>query len=229
MRSVSITCFSAFIIVALLSAAFAPSATGVIYSSGLKRGDVAWYSRFGSGAYVGGAPSLRIFVLNVTGTTVNANFTNYFSDGTVNSTIFWVDFLQGYTNGRNLLFATGAGLKVGDQVYETNTWNGINILQAQDMRCGGVQRNADLATWNSGSQFVRTYWDQSTGLMCYFYLQDNGGVQQLAMSNTTLWSSSSPPPANPYLTAFEITSFLGAPLVVLITYVYVRKRRRVKR
>jgi hypothetical protein len=229
MRSLRIICFSTFVIVALVSVALVSSGMGVIYSSGLKRGDVAWYSRSGSGAYVGGAPSLRIVVLNVTGNTVNANFTNYFSDGTVNSTIFWVDFFQGYTNARNLLFVTGAGLKVGDQVYETDAWNGIKILQAQDMRCGGVQRNADLATWNSGSQLVRTYWDQSTGLMCYFYLQDNGGVQQLTMSNTTLWSSSSPPPPNAYFTAFEITSLLGAPLVVLITYVYVRKRRRVKR
>jgi hypothetical protein len=168
-------------------------------------------------------------VLNVTGTTVNANFTNYFSDGNISTSIFWVDFLQGSTNAiNNLRFVTGAGLKVGDQVYESSAWNGINILQVQSLNCGGVQRNADLAQWNAGS-FIRIYWDQSTGLMCNFYLQDSGGVQQLTMSNTTLWSSSSPPPANPYLTAFEITSFLGAPLVVLITYVYVRKRRRIKR
>jgi hypothetical protein len=230
MRSLHIVCFSTFAIVALVSAALVPSAMGVMYNSGLKHGDVAWYSRSGTGAYVGAAPLLRLDVLNLTGTTVNANFTNYFSDGSVNSTIFWEDFLQGYTNARNLLFVTGTGLKVGDQVYETDVWSGVNILQVQSMRCGGVQRNADLASWNAGlGQGVRVYWDQSTGLMCDFYLQDSGGVQHLTMSNTTLWSSSSPPASNAFLAAFEITSFLGAPLVVLVTYVFIRKRRRLRR
>jgi hypothetical protein len=231
MRPVQVVCFSAFAIAALLSAALLPSAMGVIYTSGLKHGDVAWYSRTGTGAYVGAAPLLRVSVLNVTGASiVYANFTNYFSNGSVNSTIFWQDFLQGNTNARNLLFVTGTGLKVGDQVYGTDTWTGVNILQVQSMKCGGVQRNADLASWNAGfAQGVRVYWDQSTGLMCDFYLQDSGGVQHLTMSNTTLWSSSSPPPQDAFFTAFEITSFLGAPLVILVTFVFIRKRRRLRR
>ena len=230
MRPVQIVCFSAFAIVALVSAALVPSAMGVIYSSGLKHGDVAWYSRSATGAYVGAAPTLRVAVLNTTGETIFANFTNYFRDGSINSTVFWLDYLQGSTSARNLLFITGSGLKVGDQVYGADVWNGINILQVQSMRCGGVQRNADLASWNfAGFQGIRVYWDQSTGLMCDFYLTDSGGIQHLTMSNTTLWSSSSPPSQDAFFTAFEISSFLGAPLVVLVTYVFIRKRRRLRR
>src|SRR5437016_815728 len=84
-----------FAIIALLfivSTAFGPSASAVAYRSDLKRGDLAWYSRSGSGAYSLGAPTLRVVVLNLTGSRVYANFTNYFSNGYVNSTVFWVDY-----------------------------------------------------------------------------------------------------------------------------------------
>jgi len=214
--------FAITALLAIVFTALGPSAVAVAYRSDLKHGDLAWYSRSGSGAYSLGAPTLQVVVLNVTGSTVYGNFTNYFSDGYVNSTVFWVDYLLGYTNARDLLFVTGTGLRVGDPVYQGQT---SNITQVQSLSCGGIQRNVDIAFNPLSSAGVRIGWDQATGMMCNFFLQDSSGFQYLTMSNTTLWSSTSPPPTNAFLTAFAVSSFLGVPLVVLVILAYFRRRR----
>src|SRR2546428_3614733 len=163
--------FTITALLAIVFTALGPSAAAVAYRSDLKHGDLAWYSRSGSGAYSLGAPTLRVVVLNVTGSRVYANFTNYFSNGYVNSTVFWVDYFSGYTDAQDLLFAAGTGLKIGDPAYDGAN---SNIIDVQKLSCGGVQRNAGFATFTpSLGQGVRIYWDQDTGIMCNFFYQDS--------------------------------------------------------
>jgi hypothetical protein len=157
-------------------------------------------------------------VLNVTDMTINANFTYHYSDGKANSTVLFVNIFSGYGNVNNLLFATGTGLKVGDPVYY---YSAKNIVQVQSQTCGGVQRSTVVAFPQQG---VQIYWDQNTGLMCD-YIAPN---ESLFMFNTTLWNSSAPA-TDAFLVGFEVSTFLGAPLVVLIVFVYLRKRRRARR
>jgi hypothetical protein len=71
--------------------------------------------------------SLHMVVLNVTDMTVNANFTYHYSNGTANSTVLFVNIFSGYGNVKNLLFASGTGLKVGDPVYYYSPENIVRV------------------------------------------------------------------------------------------------------
>jgi hypothetical protein len=203
------------VLAVLVYASFTPLVRGSpIYTPGLRAGDNAWYGYSGIAVPV----MLHVVVLNVVGTRVNANFTYYSSNGQVSSATLYVDIFNGDNNTSSVLFATGTGLKVGDPVYNT----GPNIVSVQTQFCGGVQRTTDYVVFPQKS--VQEYWDQNTGLMCSYGAPN----QSLIMSNTTLWDSH-PPAADPFLVGFEVSTLLGAPLVVLIVFVYLRKRRRARR
>jgi len=200
----------------LVYAGFAPSVQGnPIYTLGVKAGDGAWYGYSGIDVPL----KLHITVLNVTDTTITANFTNYYSDGNANSTVQYLNIFSGDRNTDNILFAIGTGLKVGDPVY--NNYATISSVQTQS--CGGVSRSLDYIAFSQG---VQLYWDQNTGIMCKY--NDNTQSESLIMFNTTLWNSH-PQPVDAFLVGFEVSTFLGAPLVVLIVFVFLRKRRRARK
>ncbi|HWY28778.1 MAG TPA: hypothetical protein VNW25_05920 [Candidatus Sulfotelmatobacter sp.] len=192
-----------------------------IYTPGIKAGDGAWYGYSGIDVPL----QLHVVVLNVAGTVVNANFTNYYSDGKANSSTVYLDIFSGNNNetnapfATNVLFATGTGLKAGDSVYNRYA---ATIVSVQTQPCGGVSRTVDFIAFSGLAQL---WWDQNTGLMCKF----NGQNQEsLVMFNTTLWNSH-PQPTDAFLVGFEVSTFLGAPLVVLIVFVFLRKRRRARK
>src|SRR3989441_11164308 len=80
--------FTITALLAIVFTALGPSAAAVAYRSDLKHGDLAWYSRSGSGAYSLGAPTLRVVVLNVTLSSNYATFTKFFSLSHLNSLLF---------------------------------------------------------------------------------------------------------------------------------------------
>jgi hypothetical protein len=195
-----------------------------IYRPGVKAGDGAWYGYSGIDVPL----KLHLVVLSVAGTVVNANFTNYYSDGNANSSTVFLDIFSGDTNtssapfATNVLFATGTGLRAGDSVYNKYV---ATIVSVQTQPCGGVSRSLDYIAF-SGSVAVQLYWDQNTGLMCKF--NDNMSSESLILFNSTLWDSH-PQPTDAFLVGFEVSTFLGAPLVVLIVFVFLRKRRRARK
>ncbi len=160
------------------------------------------YSLFGN--YAHGTVNGQLKVLSVIGTNVTVNFTDYPSGGFANGGgSMWIDVFSGQSNNQSsgLYFAVAPGLKMGDPIF-----NGVGITVQ------GVLINAA--------------WDQNTGILCNYGSNDqHGGILGFTLDNTTLWLAAGPP-QDVFLTAFEISTFLGAPLVLLIVFVYIRRRRR---
>jgi hypothetical protein len=209
-----------------LSTVFFPSVSGVKYDPALKTGDSGMYSLFGN--YALGTIYAQIKVVSVAGTNVTLNLTDYPTPGFANGGgVMWVDVFSGQSNNSSstLFFAVAAGLSLGDAIF--NGWT-VRVLGVQPQPCGGQSRQLVGTQYTASSgEVVNAAWDQSTGILCNYGGNDQrGGVLGLALDNTTLWSPVSASAQDELTTAFEITTFLGAPLVVLIVFVYMRRRRR---
>lgn len=204
-----------------LSASLIFPAFGVKYTPGLQAGVSAFYSLSGTYGYAPSEPVTQMKVLSVIGTNVSASFSNFFPDGQV-SPDFWIDVFsgQGGNSSSNFFFAAASGLRVSDPIF--NGWP-VTINGQQSSVCGGVSRQVVSASFIRNYQRVSAIWDQSTGALCsYGANNDRGGTLLLIMTNTTLWSPSTR--IDPYVIA-DIFAVAGLPLVGLVVFIYVRRKR----
>jgi hypothetical protein len=166
-------------------------------------------------------------VLSVTGTTnVTVSFVNFFPDGHI-SPEFWIDVFTGarYNITSPFYFAVASGLKPGDPIF--NGWTNVTMRGAQAFPCGGVSRSTvGTEYFPSYGADVRVIWDQSTGVLCSYSVTDlngSGKALQLNMVNSTIWNQ--PAAVDPFTIGAEISVLFGLPLVVIILFVYYRRRR----
>jgi hypothetical protein len=209
-----------------MSATLVQSVLAVNYNTILKTDDIGMYSLFGN--YAHGTVNGQLKVLTVTGNSnVTINFTDYPAGGFANGGgRMWIDVFSGLTNNQTsgLYFAVAPGLKVGDPIFYNS---GIMVKGVTSQPCGNAYRQLiGTSYYASSGELVNIAWDQSTGIMCNYGANDQrGGTLGFTLDNTTLWSSVAPA-QDVYVVAFEISTFLGAPLVLLIVFVYIRRRRR---
>ncbi len=207
-----------------LSASLVFPAFGVKYTPGLQAGVSAFYSLSGNYGYVLSEPVTQMKVLSVSGTNVSASFSNFFPDGQV-SPDFWIDVFSGQSanSSSNFFFAAASGLRFSDPIF--NGWS-ITISGEQSLLCGGVSRQVVSAQFSRNGQSVVVIWDQSTGALCRYGAGNNQGARALSvsmtMTNTTLWGPSAT--VDPFVIA-DIFAVAGLPLVALVVFIYVRRRR----
>ncbi|HEV2119773.1 MAG TPA: hypothetical protein VGS11_06695 [Candidatus Bathyarchaeia archaeon] len=192
------------------------------YRPGVKVGDSAYYSVTTIPAYPVGQSVTRMSVQSVTGTIVNASFFGFYPDGGVPAG-FSIDVFSGqsYNSTSNFFFVIASGLKSGDPIF--NNWN-ITVAGQSDLSCGGVTRPAVGAQFTRAGQSVRLAWDQATGAMCGYTGQDNRGALYVNMINSTFWTPVQAP-IDTFTVAAEISSVIGLPLVVIVLFVFFRRRR----
>jgi len=161
-------------------------------------------------------------VLSVTGTQVTVNFTDYPASN-VYSGNMWFDVFSGNTNSTsNVLFAVSSGLKTGDPVFNGNS---TSIQSEQPYNCGVQSRSQVYTTFSRSSQSVHVSWDRSTGVMCEYEAYSSGTVVLgFKLDSTSLWNSSSSDTSG-FAVATEISAALGLPLVVVVLFVYFRRKR----
>ena len=190
------------------------------YKPGVKAGDSAYYSV--SATYTVGQPVSRMSVLSVIGTNVSASFFGFYPDGGLPNG-FSIDVFSGQTTNStsNFFFVIAAGLLTGDPIF--NNWN-ITVAGQSNLTCGGVSRPAVAAQFTRTGQSIRLAWDQATGAMCGYTGQDNRGVLFVNMINGTFWTPVSAP-IDTFAVAAEITSAIGLPLLVIVLFVYFRRRQ----
>ena len=166
--------------------------------------------------------SSQMKVLSVIGTQVSVGFTDIPASGVFFGNM-WVDVFSGSTNSTlNVLFAVSSGLKLGDPVFNGNT---TLIQSVQPYNCGVQPRPQVYTSFSGSSRSVRVSWDQSTGVMCDYEAYSGGTVVLgFKLESTSLWSSSSSD-ANVFVVASEISAALGLPLLVLVLFVYFRRKR----
>lgn len=227
LRATNTPAYVSFAIVLVLSATLVQSTFAVSYIPGLKTGDIGNYSLFGN--YAHGTVNGQLKVLGVTGTNVTINFTDYPPGGFANGGgKMWIDIYSGQTNNQSsgIYFAVAPNLKMGDPVFNGAS---VTITAVQSQACGGAYRQLIKTAYVINPRnVINANWDQNTGILCNFGLNDQqGGILGFTLDNTTLWSGASLP-QDVFVTAFEISTFLGAPLVILIVFVYFRRRRRLR-
>jgi len=225
LRPASTPAFVVFAIALVLSASLVQSTLAIAYTTGLKTGDTGMYSLFGN--YAHGTVNGQLKVLSVIGTNVTVNFTDYPSGGFANGGgSMWIDVFSGQSNNQSsgLYFAVAPGLKMGDPIFNGV---GITVQGVQSQPCGSAYRQLiGTSYYASSGELINAAWDQNTGILCNYGSNDqHGGILGFTLDNTTLWLAAGPP-QDVFLTAFEISTFLGAPLVLLIVFVYIRRRRR---
>jgi hypothetical protein len=161
-------------------------------------------------------------VLSVTGTQVTVNFSNYPSPGVYFGNM-WIDIFSGNTNSTsNVLFAVSSGLNTGDPVFDGNS---TSIQSEQPFNCGVLSRPQVYTTFSRSSQSVHVSWDRSTGVMCEYEAYSSGTVVLgFKLDSTSLWNSSSSDTSG-FAVASEISVALGLPLVVIVLFVYFRRKR----
>jgi hypothetical protein len=160
-------------------------------------------------------------VLSVSGTNVSASFSNFFPDGQVLPN-FWIDVFSGLgtNSSSNFFFATASGLRISDPIF--NGWP-ITISGQQSLLCGGISRQVVSAQFFRNGESVAIIWDQNTGALCRYVVNNNrGGSLFLTLTNTTLWGPSAA--VDPYAIA-DIFAVAGLPLLGLVVFVYVRRKR----
>lgn len=206
--------------VATLIGTLVPPAHALSYRPGVKAGDIAYYSV--SATFTVGPPVTRMSVLSVTGTIVSASFFSFYPDGGVPSG-FSIDVFSGQSDNStsNFFFVIASGLLKGDPIF--NNWN-ITVAGQSTLSCGGVSRDAVGAEFTRAGQSIRLAWDQATGAMCGYTGSDNRGVLFVNMINSTFWTPISAP-IDTYAVAAEISSAIGLPLLVIVLFVYFRRRR----
>lgn len=206
----------------ILSAVLVSPTFAVSYSTSLNPGDAVMYSLSGSNRF--GTNNVQMKVLSVTGTRVTANFTDYppsaFPAGNM-----WIDVFAGgsSTPASNLFFTVSSGLRSGDPIF--NNWT-ITVLSQQTNICGGQSRPLIYTQFQRQGQLVQAAWDQNSGVICNYSATDQGassGTLGFTLVNATMWTSSSPTDVSTI--AAEVSAALGLPLVVLILFVYFRKRK----
>ena len=221
MRHPDVILFTVLSSAIILSIGLVSPALGVSYSTGLEPGDTIMYSLSGSDRL--GTNNTQIKVLSVTGTRVTVNFTDYPPSGFPSGSM-WIDVFDGGSSApsSNLFYAVASGLKLGDPIF--NNWN-VTIVSQQSNTCGGQSRPLVYTQYQRQGQFVQAAWDQSTGVMCNYSATDPGGNSGLGFTlvNATMWSSGAQVDA--FTIAAEVSAALGLPLVVLILFVYFRKRK----
>jgi hypothetical protein len=206
------------------------------YRVGLKTGDSAFYQLSGNYGFFPDMPMTKMNVLNVFQTNVTAGFTDFFPDGLLSSNVYWVDIFSGQARNASsfLFFAVTPGLELRDPIFNGS---GIIITNTQSILCGGSPRSVVVAQFikSNANMNVAIAWDQNTGALCRLnsseYSYSPGSQPRslsMAMTNTTLWSTSSTPP-DVFAIAADISAFLGLPLVALIVYVYFQRKRKARR
>ncbi len=211
----------------LLSTSLVYPAVGVKYTPGLQAGDSAFYSLSGNYGFIPTEPVTQMKVSSVIGTNVSASFVNFYPDGHI-SPDFWIDVFSGQRANltSTFYFDISSGLKRGDQIF--SGWSNATVTTEQNFSCGGVQRYSLGVEFFPSGGTVIIIWDQATGAMCYYSATNNqkGETLTLSMINSTLWSR--PTVADPLTVGAEISALVGLPLVVVIMFVYVRRKRAKK-
>jgi hypothetical protein len=202
---------------------FPPALAVSSYRAGLKTGDRAYYELNGTYGFSPSQPETHMSVLGVTGTNITAGFSNFWPDGLVTSNVYWLDVFTGQVRNAssNLFFAVTPGLQLYDPIFNGAT---ITITSQQAILCGGASRQVVIAQFTKTNQNVAIAWDQSTGAMCRLNANDQFRFLSMAMKNTTIWGSASTP-ADAFVIAANVSAALGLPLVALIVFVYLRRRR----
>jgi len=221
LRPARVVACAVLVLGVVLSASLVFPAMGVQYTPGLQAGESAFYSLSGNYGYVLSEPVTQMKVLSVSGTNVSASFSNFFPDGHV-SPSFWIDVFSGLdtNSSSNFFFAAASGLRVSDPIF--NGWP-ITISGQQSLLCGGVSRQAMSAQFFRNGESVTVIWDQSTGALCRYGANNNrGGSVFLTMTNSTLWGPSAA--VDPFVIA-DIFAVAGLPLLGLVVFVYVRRKR----
>ena len=213
--------FLAAALVVMLSGTLVLPGHALSYRPGVKAGDSAYYSV--SATYTIGQPVSKMNVLSVTGTNVSASFFGFYPDGGLPSNGFSFDVFSGqsYNSTSNFFFVIAAGLLTGDPIFNNSN---ITIAGQSTITCGGVSRQAVGAQFTRAGQSARLAWDQVTGAMCGYTGSDNRGIVNVYMVNGTFWAPVSPP-VDAFAVAAEISSAVGLPLVVIVLFVYFRRRR----
>lgn len=212
---------SGVVLQSLLPRALAASS----YRAGLMTGDSAYYELSGNYGFSPNNPETQMRVLSVTGTNITAGFPNFWPDGLVTSNVYSIDVFTGQARNAssNLFFAVTPGLQLYDPIFNGAS---ITITSQQSILCGGASRQVVIAQFTKTSQNVAIAWDQSTGAMCRLSANDQYQFRTLSMGmkNTTIWGSA-PTPPDAFAIAANVTAALGLPLVALIVFVYLRRRR----
>src|SRR6266700_4645373 len=232
LSSCIIRVFAAIVLFVSILSLFHPG-LALTYTTNLTAGDQASYALAGTYGFYPSQPSTQLNILSVSGTNVTAGFTQFFPDGILTSNVYWVDIDSGTIRNASstILFAVAPGLQFNDPIY--NGWN-IKIKEEQTISCGGAARQIEITEFypyvNGQTYTVRIGWDQNTGIMCRYISanSDQSRVLSMGMSNTTLWSPT-PPAPDPFAILADVSAAIGLPLIVLVVYVYYRKRRARKR
>jgi hypothetical protein len=211
---------------AIMLQSFAPPIHAVnSYHAGLVTGDSAYYELSGTYGFSPSNAETQMRVLGVTGTNITAGFSNFWPDGLVTSNVYWLDVFTGQVRNAssNLFFAVTPGLQLYDPIFNGAA---ITVTSQQSILCGGVSRQVVVAQFTKTSQNVAIAWDQSTGVMCRLNANDQFQFRTLSMGmkNTTIWGSASNP-QDAFTIAANVSAALGLPLVALIIFVYLRRRR----
>lgn len=217
--------FVLLVLLVALSASLIYPALGVKYNPGLQAGEGAFYAISGNYGYIPTEPVTQMTVLSVSGTVVTASFVNFYPDGHI-APDFWLDVFTGsrYNATSLFFFAVASGLQRGDPIF--NGWSNFTVLAAQSFSCGGVSRSSVGTQYSPDGQVVRAIWDQSTGVLCSYSINDltgTGKTLELDMINSTIWSR--PGPFDAYAVGAEISLIFGLPLVAIIVIIYFRRRR----
>jgi hypothetical protein len=194
------------------------------YSTGLIQGDTASYTLYHKTDTFGS----QLKVLAVSGTKVTVNIQDYPSFGVVLGNM-WLDIFSGQTNSSvpSLFFAVGSGLNKGDPVFDGSS---MSMSDQRSYACGagGQTRPQVYTAFQSSGESVQISWDQSTGIMCNYQANYSNGTIALgfALVSTSLWGSSGANPnTDPFVLGGELSGVLGLVLLVLVVFVYFRRKR----
>lgn len=205
----------------ILSMGLVSPVLGVSYSTRLKPDDSVMYALSGPDRL--GTNNAQMRVLSVTGTNVTVNFTDYPPSGFPSGNM-WIDVFDGgsSTPSSNFFFTVASGLKLGDPIFNNSN---VTVLSQQSNTCGGQSRPLIYTQYQRQGQSVQAAWDQNTGVICNYSATDPGGNSGLGFTlvNATMWSSAAQIDA--FTIAAEVSAALGLPLVVLILFVYFRKKK----
>lgn len=176
-----VSALSLLSILLVCSVVTVPTSAADYSKIGVKAGDFSKYSATGPGVLNGSYATF--LVINTTGTLVWINFTQFNPGGTINSTS---EFDANITTGSGFFIAyllICPGLVAGDHIYNSSSWFTIN--STFQMSVIGYTRTVNLVNLTMGSQYLRWWWDQSTGLMVRLLADVGSGPVEFALMSTS--------------------------------------------
>jgi hypothetical protein len=174
--------------------------------------------------------SFQIKITNVSGTTVNANVTSRYRDGTSNSETGFVNVQSGSIRLAYGFLITPANLSINDKIYPSGGDATINGTVTRTYQTGDRQTNQYTVEISSENHYEKTeiYFDKIKGIAVssYYLSIDTFGSETetfqeiITNTNSDVWTAAPPSPtptpsATPSATSTPSASVTPAPSSVI--------------